>query len=164
MQLDCMKLTRLQSTPSSDIGSPAQEGGILLWQADWLDVVLVVGIAIQDQDGDVKAIRLRSKSKIGMQPDFRYREHLVGQGFDVRVEDVVPQRHTDRGRVMLGPGDTVTSCHHVLGANQCTATPGSTDLDKGLSLVVVGEGNEKDKKKSCEQKDDVTGQAVISGL
>lgn len=105
-----------------------------MWQADWLDVVLVVGIPIQDQDGDVEAIRLGSKSKIGMQSYLRHREHLVRQGFDVGVKDVIPQSHTDRGWIMLGPGDAVTSGHHMLGTDQGTTASGSTHLDKCLRL------------------------------
>lgn len=143
-QQESKELTRLQGTPSRDIGSPAQEGGILLWQADWLDVVLVVGISIQDQDGDVESIRLRSESKVGMQADFRYREHLMGQGFDVRVEDVIPQSDTDRCRIMLGPGDAVSRCHHVLGADECTTASGSTDLYKGLRSKTIKKQKQRD--------------------
>ena len=71
--------TCLQGAPTSDVGRSSQERGVLLWQADRLDVVLVVSVAIQDQDSDVKAICLRSKAKVGMETHFSDREHLVRQ-------------------------------------------------------------------------------------
>lgn len=126
------RLTCLQSSPPSDVGSPAQEGGVLLGQADRLDVVLVVGIVVQDQDGDVEAIRLRSESEVGMQPHLGHREHLVRQGLDVRVQDVVTQGHSDRRWVVLGSSDTVTSGHDVLGTDQGTAAPRPAHLYERL--------------------------------
>lgn len=105
-------LTCREGTPACHVGHSAQKTGILLRQADRLDVVTILNVSIENQNGHIVSIRLRCEAKVRVQLHVSDGEHLVRQRFNIRVQYIVTQGHSNVRWIVLrsghAAGDAVT--------------------------------------------------------
>ena len=109
--------TCLHGAPAGRPGVFAQEIVAFLRQADGRNVRLVRNVAVQPEDGDVVAIRLRSEFEIRMDVDFGH-SHLDGRKrLDVRIERVFAERNLDlfRFRPISHSNKKTNDLHRELG-------------------------------------------------